>query len=71
MNNTATQNTEVISTKMLNFLKPIDRQIMMCDNQEDLMALAIVYLSTAKRIFDLQLGNKNRIILMKEITDNE
>lgn len=60
---------KLITEKMLEIFKPIDRQIMLCDTKEDLMALAIVYISTAKRIFDLQLGRKNRIILMKEISE--
>jgi hypothetical protein len=36
-------NVKSATKKMIELLKPIDKQIMLCDSPEDLMALAIVY----------------------------
>lgn len=37
---------------------PIDRQIMMCDNVDDVLLLASVMTTTARTIFINQLGGK-------------
>lgn len=45
-----------MSDRMEELFKPIDRQIMMCDDQKDLLMLASIMATTAKRILDQQLG---------------
>lgn len=42
--------------RMKELMKPIDSQIMMCDDEQDLLALASIMAVTAKNIFVLQLG---------------
>lgn len=42
--------------RMKELMKPIDQQIMMCDDQQDLLALASIMAATAKGIFVNQLG---------------
>jgi len=37
-------------------MAPIDRQIMLCDNEEEIMILGTVMLSKAKIILETQLG---------------
>jgi hypothetical protein len=45
-----------IITRMEELMQPIDRQIMMCDNVEDLLMLASNMMITAKMIYVQQLG---------------
>ena len=42
--------------RMKELMKPIDRQIMMCDDLQDLLALASIMTVTAKEIFVTQIG---------------
>ena len=44
--------------RMKELMKPIDGQIMMCDDTQDLFALASAMLVTSKQIFVSQLGKK-------------
>lgn len=46
----------MVTERMEELFKPIDRQIMMCDDQQDLLMLASIMATTAKRILDQQLG---------------
>lgn len=46
--------------RMAELMAPIDKQIMMCDNEQDVLMLACMMLSTAKHIFDNQLGVEGR-----------
>jgi len=55
-----------VSQRMVELMRPIDKQVMMCDNEEDLMMLACAMLSTCKQIFDLQLGVAGRKKLFEE-----
>jgi hypothetical protein len=41
---------------MTELMQPIDRQIMMCDDVQDLFALASMMVVTSKNIFKQQLG---------------
>lgn len=51
--------------RMRELMKPIDSQIMMCDDIQDLFALASIMMVTAKNIFVQQLG----VTAAKEILD--
>jgi hypothetical protein len=42
--------------RMQELMKPIDQQIMMCDNVEDILALASVMATTAKNMYVSVLG---------------
>jgi hypothetical protein len=42
--------------RMKELMKPIDQQIMMCDDEQDLIALASIMAATARLIFVQQLG---------------
>lgn len=44
--------------RMEELMLPIDRQIMMCDNVDDVLLLASVMTTTARTIFINQLGGK-------------
>jgi hypothetical protein len=58
-----------IRNRMAELMEPIDKQIMMCDNREDLIMLACAMLTSVRMIFDQELGKKARIQLFKDYTD--
>jgi len=49
-----------ITSRMLELMKPIEQQILMCDNREDLLMMACAMLQHVKTIFDLELGEEGR-----------
>lgn len=54
-----------VRERMQEMFVPIDRQIMMCDNQYELLMLASAMMTSAVRIYDMQLTEKGRKELMK------
>jgi hypothetical protein len=58
-----------IRDRMAELMEPIDRQIMMCDNREDLLMLACAMLTSVRVIFDQELGKKARVQLFKDYID--
>jgi len=46
--------------RMTELMAPIDQQIMMCDDREDLLMFACAMLTTVRDIFDQQLGDQGR-----------
>jgi hypothetical protein len=60
--------------RMKELMKPIDSQIMMCDDVQDLIALASIMIMTSKNIYTQHLGHDaTKAIFHKvmEIIDNE
>lgn len=49
-----------IKLRMAELMEPVDQQIMMCDNREDLLMLASCMMITVKDIFDQQIGEDGR-----------
>jgi len=49
-----------VTERMKELMKPIDQQIMMCDDREDILMLACVMIETAKRMLDTQIGVDGR-----------
>jgi hypothetical protein len=58
-----------VRNRMAELMEPIDKQIMMCDNREDLLMLACAMLTSVRMIFDQELGKKARIQLFKDYID--
>ena len=56
-------------SRMQELMQPIDRQIMMCDNVEDLLMLASNMLVTAKSIYVQNLGGSGTKELLQRLTD--
>jgi len=54
--------------KLEKLMQPIDQQIMMCDDRNDVLLLACGMLTTVKAIFDEQLGVEGRKTMFKEYT---
>ena len=53
-----------VTERMKELMMPIDQQIMMCDDKEDILMLACVMLETAKRMLDAQIGSKGRTTII-------
>jgi hypothetical protein len=51
---------------MAELMEPINRQIMMCDNREDILLLASAMIVTVKDIFDNQIGEEGRKLMFKD-----
>ena len=58
-----------IIARMEELMRPIDRQIMMCDNVDDVLMLASKMLVTAKMIYVQNLGGAGAKELFQKITD--
>jgi hypothetical protein len=54
---------------MEELMRPIDRQIMMCDNVEDVLMLASNMLVTAKSIYIQNLGGAGTKELLQRMVD--
>jgi len=53
--------------KMAELIKPIDQQIMMCDNPHDLLMFGSALLTSAKHIFITTLGIEATKTIFREI----
>ena len=56
-----------IQDRMSELMKPIDQQIMMCDDRSDVLMLACAMLQRVREILDSQLGVDGRKELLKGI----
>jgi len=59
--------SDEMKKRMAELMEPIDRQIMMCDNREDLLMLACAMMTTVKGIFDVELGEEGRKRMFKDL----
>ena len=48
-------------------MRPIDQQILMCDNREDVLLLACGMMTTVKAIFDNELGEAGRKTMFEDM----
>ena len=55
-----------VKERMKELFKPIDSQIMMCDDANEVTMLACVMLQSAKDILDSQLGTNGRKKIFKD-----
>ena len=51
---------DAVSKRMNELASPIERQILMCDNREELLMMACVMLQRTKEIFDQELSVDGR-----------
>jgi hypothetical protein len=59
--------SDEMKNRMAELMEPIDRQIMMCDDREDLLMLACAMMTTVKGIFDVELGEDGRKRMFKDL----
>ena len=49
-----------VTERMAELMRPVDQQIMMCDNQEDLLMMACAMLQRVNEILDSSIGTEGR-----------
>ena len=52
--------------RMAELMLPIDKQLLMCDNEDDMLMLACAMLQRTGEIFDKVLGDKGRHMLLTD-----
>ena len=55
-----------IEKRMTELMAPIDQQIMMCDEREDLLMMACAMLQRANEIFTQELGDRGRAQMFQD-----
>jgi len=63
-------NPEERIERMKELMKPIDSQIMMCDDKQDLLALASIMAVTAKNIYVQQIGKSGAITVLSQLLED-
>ena len=61
-------NVDKIKERMAELMAPIEQQIMMCDDRNDLLMMASAMLVSVKDIFDSEIGEEGRKIMFKDFT---
>ena len=56
-----------IHDRMNELMQPIDQQIMMCDDRDDVLMLACAMLQRVREIFDSQLSVEGRKKMFKDM----
>jgi hypothetical protein len=57
----------LIAKRMDELMEPVNQQIMMCDNREDLLMMACAMLERVAEIFDNELGEEGKKIMFKDL----
>jgi hypothetical protein len=60
-----------VSKRMAELMEPIDQQILMCDDREDMLMVACAMLQRTREIFDQTLGPKGRMRMFKDYAEKE
>jgi hypothetical protein len=60
-------NSDEIKQRMAELMAPIDQQIMMCDDKQELLMLACAMLQRTTEIFDDMLTKQGRIKMFQEL----
>jgi len=49
-----------VAERMAELMEPVNKQVLMCDNREDVLMLACAMLTLVRSIFDQELGEDGR-----------
>jgi len=60
-------NDHDVKKRMMELMDPINRQIMMCDDREDLLMLASCMMILVKDLFDNEIGEEGRKLMFKDL----
>lgn len=55
-----------VAERMAELMEPVNKQILMCDNKEDLLMLACAMVTLVRSIFDQELGEDGRKKMFKD-----
>jgi hypothetical protein len=57
-----------IQDRMAELMRPIDQQIMMCDDRKDILMLTCAMLQRVREILDAQIGVEGRKEMFKDLS---
>lgn len=57
-----------VQKRMAELIRPVDQQLMMCDDRQELLMMACVMLQRVTEIFDQQIGREGRNMILLENT---
>ena len=55
-----------VESRMRELMQPIDQQIYMCDNTEDMLMIACAMLQRVIEVFDMLVGVEGRKMMLKD-----
>jgi hypothetical protein len=55
-----------VAARMAELMRPVDQQIMMCDDREEVLMMACAMMQRIKEIFDSQIGVDGRKSIFQE-----
>jgi hypothetical protein len=58
-----------IQKRMEELMKPVDQQLLMCDDREDQLMMACAMLQRVREVFDYQIGVDGRRQMFKEYVE--
>ena len=64
-------NESKVAKRMAELVKPVDQQIMMCDDREEILMMACVMLQRVRQILDSQIGVECRRQLFDTVYGDE
>jgi hypothetical protein len=53
--------------RMEELMRPVDQQIMMCDNREDVLMMACAMMQRVREIFDNEIGEEHRRAMFRDL----
>lgn len=53
--------------RMEELMRPVDQQIMMCDNREDVLMMACAMMQRVREIFDNEIGEQHRRAMFRDL----
>ena len=56
-----------VAERMAELMEPVNKQVIMCDNREDVLMLACAMLTLVRSIFDQELGEDGRKKMFKDL----
>ena len=56
-----------VEQRMAELMAPIEQQILMCDDEQDLLMMACAMMQRTREIFDQTLGEQGRKKMFKEL----
>lgn len=62
---------EEVQRRMGELIKPVDQQLMMCDDRQELLMMACVMLQRVTEILDHEIGREGRNMILLENTKVE
>lgn len=62
---------EEVQRRMGELIKPVDQQLMMCDDRQELLMMACVMLQRVTEILDHEIGREGRNMILLENTKSE